>query len=373
MSTFKGKRALITSLGSRSTCENYGAVLQMLAFCWLLKENYRIEPTVLDYIGINCQNYTSEIVVSDFLYNKGVKGKIKKIIFGNSVRKRFIRNLRFIKKNVNVTSLFDYKTIKGAHFDFDCYFAESDVIWDPTFRGHGFDDTFFLPEAIFSNGKKFVYGAGVGDCSFTEEEERELVSKIKQIDRVSVREKYAKQAIQRLLHVDIPCVLDPTLMVNTDFYSRFIKDRRPIKKKYALVYSPAFQNKKMLSDAYKFAKKKGLHVLIIKREFSKAHFFDTRINVDVERFLNLLFYCDTFFCDSFHGVCLSVMFKKQFYVYNRENGRKIKDICNRLSLEKNIVNNDFHENNIDYDLVYDNLKAERQASFDFLDSCLEEI
>ena len=89
----------------------------------------------------------------------------------------------------------------------------------------------------------------------------------------------------------------------------------------------------------------------------------------VKEFLNYLIYSETFFCDSFHGICLSVILKKQFYVYLRNDGKKIIDICERLGLSDRIVNKTICDLNIDYEMIYRNLDKERRIAFDYLDKC----
>ena len=45
------KKALVLSLGMRSTAENYGAILQMTSFCYYIHNKYNIVPEILDYHG----------------------------------------------------------------------------------------------------------------------------------------------------------------------------------------------------------------------------------------------------------------------------------------------------------------------------------
>lgn len=361
------RKALVISLGSRSTAENYGAILQMTAFCKILQRRYGIEPTVLDYTGINCSKCTSPVVVLDFIFGNTFKEKVRRLFLGRSIVRRFNSNLEFIASQVEMTASYNYSNIDTAVFDFDYYIAESDVIWDPTFRNSGFDKTFFLDCKSFLQGKKVVYGAGLGDAVFSKKDKNIFKEFIKKIDYYSVRELYASQYIESFMKdTKVKFVLDPTLLIESNYFTGLVRNRI-VKEKYVLVYSPAFDNEKMIEDAYKYARLNNLRVIIIKRCISRKHIVDTRIDISVDEFLNYLMYSDMFFCDSFHGVCLSVQLKKQFYVYERDDGRKISDICKRLDLEDRIVSEKLIGDSIAYDQVYKRLSQEKRDSFAFLD------
>lgn len=363
------KKALVTSLGARSTLENYGAVLQIIAFCSVMKNSYSIDCDVLDYIGVNCEGNNDPIAVMQFVFSNSIKGKIKKLLLGSPIRKRYIRNLNFMKQETNMTQLYDYKSINSQHFRYDYYIAESDVIWDPTFRRKRFDDVFFFNCPSFENGKKIVYSAGLGDANFTSSNKQEFLDKIQNLEQWSVRENYSKDYLETFISDEVIATLDPTLLMDESFYKKYISGKRPIKREYVLVYSPGYYNTKMIEDAYDYAKEKNCKVVIILRCAVPSNFFDIKVNVDVPEFLTYLFHCNRFFCDSFHGVCLSVILKKDFYVYERDDGKKISDICNRLGIDKRIVKDELEKQSINYDEVYENLEIEKKRSFAFLDEC----
>lgn len=367
------KRALVTSLGARSTMENYGAVLQIVSFCQILNQKYQINCDVLDYIGINCKGYKDPIIIAQNVFADSFKGKLMKLFLGRPIYRRYIKNLNFMKKQVSLTKLYDYITIESQSFDYDYYIAESDVIWDPSFRKKGFDDVFFLKTSAFKGGKKIVYSAGLGDAHFSEKQRGEFLENIKKIDNWCVREEYSKMYIKKFYNGEVKSCLDPTLLVKSSFYSKFICELRPIKSDYVLIYTPGFKNQKMIDDAYKYAKKTNCKVIIIRRYALLQNLLQTKVNVGVEEFLNYLFYCKAFFCDSFHGVCLAVSLRKNFYVYEREDGKKISDICVRLGLFNRIVKGNILIDNINYDDVYLKLEKERKCSFEFLDLCFMNI
>jgi len=363
----ENKSALVMSLGARTTGENYGAILQMYCFCRVLEKRYQINSTIMDYVGVSALGYKANDIAVGVVYGKAksIKEKIKKWLFSGLIKKRYLNNLDFLRKEIGMTETISFQDINSKKFNYDYYIAESDVIWDPTFRSTGFDDTFFLNRDSFQHGIKVVYAAGLGDCAFSREDICTFKDKIKNIDFVSVREKMATSFIGKHFSIDIPYVLDPTLLLDCNDY--LFHKTRATKKDYVLVYSPGFYNKKMVADAKKYAHEHGKKIIIVKRAMSLEDFFVSKVNISVKRFVDLLDNCFTFFCDSFHGICLSVVFRKQFYAYNRPDGLKMFDICERLSLTRRIVVDSLDDQDIDYDEVYKLLAKEREFSFSFLD------
>lgn len=341
----------------------------MTAFCNYISKKYNIEIEVLDYLGINLKEYGTNKIMSKMLFGNSFKEKIRKLIFSHFIEKRYNSNINFLKNNEKTTKLYSIDDLKKEKFKYDYYIAESDVIWDPTFRNSGFDPAFFLSIPGFEFGKKIVYAAGLGNANFSDEQKIEFKSLLQNLDFWSVREDYSKKYIEKIISNDkVNCVLDPTLMVEDTYFKSLINNRY-ISEKYILVYTPAFNNEKLINDAYAYAKKNDCKVIIIKRVPSIKHFFDTKINVSIETFLNYLNYCEVFFCDSYHGVCLSVQLKKEFFVYEREDGRKIADLCKRLGLTDRLVTCSVPETPIDYQKVHDKLIKEKKISEEFLNKC----
>ena len=361
------KKALVTSLGLRSTSENYGAILQMTSFCDYISKTYNIKPEILDYFGINLNKYGKKNIMTKMLFGNTLKEKFRKILFSKLIEKRYESNIDFLKKRIATTKTFSYDELLKENFSFDYYIAESDVIWDPSFRNSGFDPVFFLSVPGFKNGKKIVYSAGLGNANFNNNQIAEFKELIKNIDYWSVREKYSKEFLEKNNIDNVVSVLDPTLVVDDSYFKSLISNRK-MSKKYVLVYTPAFNNKKLLFDAYSYAQKNHCKVIIIKRVPSVKNFFDTKINVNIEDFLNYLYYCEAFFCDSYHGVCLSVQLEKDFFVYEREDGKKISDLCQILDLGDRIIKNSLPESKIDYSKVKIKLDIEKQNSKKVLDS-----
>ena len=75
------RKALVMSLGLRSTAENSGAILQITAFCNYIMNKYDIIPEVLDYHGKNLSKYGYSKVMTKMLFGNSFKEKIRRVLF----------------------------------------------------------------------------------------------------------------------------------------------------------------------------------------------------------------------------------------------------------------------------------------------------
>lgn len=106
------------------------------------------------------------------------------------------------------------------------------------------------------------------------------------------------------------------------------------------------------------------------RDFRKKDAFP--IEDTLETILNSRF----FITDSFHGVCLAIIFKKDFLVVPRDFYDRFDSLLVRIGLEDRIIKSDLsdftdaHFESIDYDKVYEKLDAEIQRCRNLLKKSL---
>ena len=82
----------------------------------------------------------------------------------------------------------------------------------------------------------------------------------------------------------------------------------------------------------------------------------------VEDFLSSIYYAQFIFTNSFHAVCFSLIFKKQFYVFSRANSGKLMDICTLFEMDERYNRySDIESKEIDYKKI----ENKRQKLSDF--------
>lgn len=358
------------SLGVHGTNENYGAVLQILAFQEYLRRVFNADVEVIDYYGLS----TKSMIANK---NNIAKRIVKKLwaIVNKKQDKLLIRmkkNEKFISQNLISSRRYNFNNIDKAKFDDDVYIAESDVIWDPTFRGTGFDKTYFLDCECFDNGKKIIYAASMGDIKFSEEHKQEFGQLIQKIKYISVRENYAKEYIESNYNRKVESLIDPTLLFDSEFYDNYIgKINNNIDNPYIIVYFPAEINYELLKVAEKYAEINQYDVLYLCRKQIPGR--NTKIEIGINEFLFYVKNCQAVFCDSFHGVCFSIIYKKEFFAFARDDGKKIIDICMRFKLDNRIVSDGCISSDlVDYESVYKILYQERKRSLNWITNAIDE-
>ena len=210
----------------------------------------------------------------------------------------------------------------------------------------------------------------MGNGDLDEKQAKELKLFVKDIVYLSCRESYAVDIVQRYTNEKVYHVLDPVLLLDEKDYENII-DVPIIKEPYLLLYLPVGYNKYLVEQAHLYAQKHNL--VIIEVSNSLRSYCKHRIIRDagIEEFLSLIKNAEAVFSDSFHAVCFSVIFHKEFYAFSRQTGKKIEDICNQLNLNNRFINSSFVEQrSVDYVNVDKILKDRRIASLKFLETAL---
>lgn len=106
--------------------------------------------------------------------------------------------------------------------------------------------------------------------------------------------------------------------------------------------------------------------------------YECKSSFPIENALEMMYNSKFIITDSFHGMCFSIIFRKDFITMPRDFPDRFMSILKRLGLEDRIISPDFENFNeewlkpIDYDAVYEKLEALKKDSFDFLLSALSE-
>ena len=195
---------------------NYGNRLQAYAVQEFFRKNSLISENI--YTGPNiCFNM--------------IKSKIKFLINHKNQRSLSRRYKYFKQFNRNI-SFSKFKIIKGnvskkIDKEYDCFFVGSDQVWRTKFNPVVED--MFLSFADDFSGKRIAYAASFGtdEWEFTDEQTERCKELVKRFDAVSVRERSGIRLV-KWLGQNADYVLDPTMLMDKDFYSSII-DGSPYK------------------------------------------------------------------------------------------------------------------------------------------------
>lgn len=333
---------------------NYGAMLHSWAFQkYMLKNNLCDNTEIINYITPSLERKHLKTPIVDAIIEKNLKSFLKNILIWNSYQKRYKKFNQFINNNMKISKDFYTQTkLENACLSYDTLICESDVIWSPGFFGGQFDKTFFFDLESMNEIKKVAYAPSLGDGNLSEQQKMELKKLLKNFDYISCRETYGVNILQGLTDKKIQKVLDPVMLLDDVDYEE-IMGERIIKEDYLLLYLPVDNNKKLRESAVKYAKEKHLKILEISTKCFKCGNYKTLTSAGIEEFLSAIKYANTIFTNSFHAICFSLIFNKNFYAFARNYYGKIKDICDIVNLSSRFFeNNEFKElDDIDYNSV----------------------
>ena len=355
---------------------NFGATLQCTALSEYLK-NKGHEVEIVNYLPEYVRNKKS---ISKELKNiPNSKNKVKAIVKGlaylsysGAVKRRDLCFEKFIEENLNLTQpYYDRKQVMDNPPQADVYICGSDQIWNPALTGNCFDEIFFLKYAI---GRKSAYGASLGELDI-ESHDSELRILTEGFKGVSVREKSVAARLSKAIQRNVDVVLDCTLLLSKDSYSKLEHTVEVMRKPYILLYN--VQNSELsVSIAERIAKENNLTILDISpNPFSKINGAVKRIDIGPAEFLNLIRNARYVVTNSFHGTVFSIIYEKEFYsvAHSKRSGRVV-DLLETLHLTNRLISNieDIDCSPINYADVNRLLNENRKHSFDYIESILAE-
>lgn len=359
---------------TRHAPSNYGSLLQSIATITILE---RLGHTceIIDYIRDD--EHGLKAVTTSLNGKQGWNGNpLKKLAYialrYPEEKKAELKFSRMRKKYLKLTGR--CRTHEDLRLlDADVFMTGSDQVWGPTLNGR-YDEAYFLS---FVTGKpRTAYAASFGRTDFTPQILAEYKKLLSTYSGIAVRE---NSAVDLLTQMGIPCagqVLDPTLLLTGEEWSKRIK--RNMEGKYVLVYQ--LHNNPVLTDyALRFARHTGLPLYRISPTFHQIRRGGKFIYLpDLDEFLSYIKNCTYFLTDSFHGTAFALNFNKQFIeiLPNNKTGSRNQSILQLTGLTDRILTDfsDFSmaDKVIEYTLVNNILAKERQKSIAILKSLLSD-
>ena len=359
---------------TRHAPSNYGSLLQTIA-TQIILERWGHTCEIIDYIRDDEQGLKGAMTALKgkrewnnnpltkmvYLLLRYPEEKLAEIKFAK-MRKRHLKLTRRCSSHKDLKLL-----------DADVFMTGSDQVWGPTLNGQ-YDEAYFL--SFVTEKPRTAYAASFGRTDFTPQILAEYKKLLSTYSGIAVRE---NSAVDLLTQMGIPCagqVLDPTLLLTGEEWSKRIK--RNIEGKYVLVYQ--LHNNPVLTDyALRFARHTGLPLYRISPTFHQIRRGGKFVYLpDLDEFLSYIKNCTYFLTDSFHGTAFALNFNKQFIeiLPNNKTGSRNQSILQLTGLTDRILTdfNDFSmaDKVIEYTSVNNILAKERQKSIAILKSLLSD-
>lgn len=361
--------------------DNFGAVLQCFALSRVVKE-LGCDVEVINYCPKSITSGYRTLFSLEEIKNgmsSGWKFLIRNILFiklknyKKSVLKKFKYN-KYKKANIKLTKkVLSYESVKSLP-KYDYYIAGSDQIWNHEIT-KGYDSAYFL-EFAPEESKKIAYAASMG-VRLLPDKKQQLKELIGNYDYISVREEILKQDIKELTDKSVFTVLDPTMLLNKEFWEN---NTLPNKRDNDYIFFYAFSYSKenfdfvnMLSDMY---------------DCDIVHFYYGRLARRLKRnggtfyyddpneFLTLIKNAKISVIDSFHGTIFSILFNVPFYTFiNSHRGVRLTNLLEELKLEGRILDKCIKPEDvtldIDFDMAMSLLDKKKEESLNFLKHALD--
>jgi len=352
---------------------NFGAVLQTLALQEALKKT-GIDSEVIDYRCQFIERHYAPFRITDVFNLRRVYGIVKANAFSRNNRSKFDE---FIRKYIKTSScIYNTKNdLLDSNSAYDAFIAGSDQVW--SYFCAGFDKAYFL-DFVLDKRKKMSYAASFGVDSIPEEYIQNYEMLLKDFHRISVREEQGKQILQDILHVDVPIVLDPTLLLTRAEWGNYMN---PVKHKgeYILVYLMT-ETEEILSFARKLSARTKYKIIYINDRFYKRYGMTNVDTLSPSDWLTLVLNAKYMITNSYHGVAFSINFNIDFFVEFLAEPAKVnsrlKNILDIFDLKERLISNMHKESvltKIDYALVNKKLEIERNSSMQYINGLKRQV
>ena len=222
------------------------------------------------------------------------------------------------------------------------------------------------------NKKKYSYAASIGKENVND---KKLLTKISEFQQINVREDSAKKLLEENGIKNVKTVTDPVFFLSKD---EWIKKLNLVPKKgnYILVY--IIDNyKENIKRIKEYAKQKHLEVVYINNNILNSHKVKDIKTASPKDFLEYLYGAKYVITGSFHAICFSLIFNKDFYyILNKTNKRnsRMTDLMNKLDIKNKDVTDkkEIKETNINYELINLKIENEIKKSKDILKKMINE-
>ncbi len=301
---------------------NYGAVLQAIAFKNFLEQKFNLDVTFL-----NPQNHKNRIFEKIFPISiNSIAAIINNLIKTIYIKKLFLKNRKFamfIKDNF-------VEILDGNQEQFDLYITGGDQMFN---RGCLTRSQNLLTFAG-DHAKKISYSTSMGSASFTDCEWEYIKKALNKYTYLSLREQTAQRILSSKIDVPTRIDIDPTFLVDSDFWNNISKEVEELPNRYILVYE--LMSHKDL-DRMILTLKKKLNIPVVKLSFSpKSHKYTDFVVLDAgpNEFLALFKKAEFVVTTSFHGTCFSIINKKPFVSLVQKNEKRITCLLEEMELSE---------------------------------------
>lgn len=365
--------SLLQAFATQIAFKKYGMALELFCFEPSGRDNFkrRLVKSIRrpNVIVEKIKEYWSDFVHSGYL---------------NMKKKRNKKFSDFIYRNIVCTEVLTTIEQRDRKIrEYGIVLSGSDQTWNPVNFGEKYFTCEFIPEEI----KLVSYASSFGTEKIPHGQEDGTRRYLGRFTKISLRETSGREIVKKLTGQTYPVVLDPTLLLKSDEWDRYVPSKKQIEKKYILTY--------FLSAQKEFRKK----VMDLKQETNfqvvTVPHVARYVQADIDysdilangcapgEWIELIRDAEYICTDSYHGMIFSIIYKKQFIVMKRfrdgsnmSANTRIYEVLDKLGLKNRLWNGGNiylqMKQKIDYDLVETKLMEYREMSYQYIENILNE-
>lgn len=367
--------------------KNYGGVLQAYALCQFLRnQEFDAEQIQFDKEkGESIKRRLGKV----YRYALSMPKRIRYKSVYKEIRDREAKFAMFRDKQIyHSKEVFAQDSLSKLAKKYQLYITGSDQVWHP----NAVCDAYLLDFGV-DGVKKISYAASVAKDTLTAKERERYKKAFIDFVAISVREKFALELLQPIAPVEIQWVVDPVFLLRREEWQSLIGGKGD-SEQYALCYFLS-NDPKEREIAKDYAKRKKLKLKVmpfLNEEISEddLDYGDERIiNASPEEFIQLIQNAEIVFTDSFHTTAFSLLFERQFFVFERHcqssMGSRIESLTELIEVQEHYCNTsdkmtlDYINKtaSIDYSKGFTAFEIMRKRSIDYLlgnvNKILEEV
>ena len=284
---------------------NYGAVWQ----CWALKKA--------------CESMGFEVETIDFnpFGHYTIKGVLRHTpIVAYSYMKLIYQFNRFVKRRLNPTQHTEsHEWIKNNPPKDDMYIVGSDQVWANMVVGAYFDS--YLLDFAPTNVKRIAYAASTGGNPMELNEYQ--LTELRKFSAISIRERQSVSDVQNKVDIPVADVCDPTLLLRQEDYAPLEKKPWCLPKHY-IAYFDLAGDPFCVESAKRLSKELHLPLFNLAGKYKRWARYNY-IAPTPEQWLYIIHHADFICTNSFHGVCISIIFNRPFVYCAPKIGGRAKN------------------------------------------------
>lgn len=364
---------------------NYGSALQCFAFQQVIKK-YGITPYAIELNNRGLTRHIIRIVNNARFYASCKKYPGRRESFQGIIKNAKEVDNELTKETkdkfgafiadciIEISGSYEELARRAKRDECVACISGSDQVWGTSVKY--LNPVHFLTFA--PENKRYSYAASFGSSTIPQWFIKDIKKYLQSYRKISVRETSALQILDGLGIKNGEVMVDPTLLLTAEEWTRVEKRPEGIKDDFEFIYflnTPSSVAAEHICRIREYDKKSTACYTPFNNIHCPGNNVET-ISLSPEEFVWAIHHCKRLYTDSFHGVVFAALFHKDFYVYQREyvgvadQSSRINNILLHLNLSKQFVTEAQTVALPDYSVTDAILVKDREKSYSYLEEIL---